>query len=401
MKKKLLFVGITMNCAGTERSFLSFINSLDTEQYEVDLLLAKREGEFLDLLPSYVRVLKMHDYGDMFTMTGKNASSVIWKCFGRKNPFILFKMLPYAVKMAFNKKNRSKIAMRLWCSFLKKMPMFDASAYEAVISYWGDKTMFYMVDRIKAKKKITWLHFDYATPTRDDELYHKYFSACDNVITVSNSLCQSLTERFSDIKDKFSVIENIIDPNLIRDLALRGDEFPDVHFKGTRILSVGRMAYQKGFDKIAPVLAGLRADGYDVRWYIVGDGEEHDSLIADAMAAGVPDILIFLGTTQNPYSYIRDCDLFVLPSRYEGKPITVEEAKVLYKPIIVTDYLSAKEQLSGGKLGMICGMEPEDIYHAVRCVLDDPKVGEAYSHTLTNEKLGNPEEIEKFYKILG
>jgi len=400
VKKKLLFIGITMNCAGTERSFLSLVNNIDKEKYDIDLLLAKREGKFLDLLPKEVNVSEMPECGEMFTLTGKNAPGAIFKCFVKKNPLLIFKVLPYALKMAVIRKKRSIIAMRLWCSFLKYMPEFDASEYDSVISYWGDKTMFYMVDRVKAKNKITWLHFDYSYPERDDELYGKYFSACDKVVTVSHTLCESLAEKFPNISDKCTVIENIVDPKLIRDLALRGDEFPDGHFSGTRILSVGRMTHQKGFDKIAPVLAGLRSEGYNVRWYIVGDGEERDSLINSAMAAGVPDVFLFLGSTDNPYSYMRDCDLFVLPSRYEGKPITVEEAKILYKPIIVTNYLSAEEQLDDGKLGMICGMEPEDIYRAVKTLLDDNERKDAYSRALADKKLGNTEEIQKFYKIL-
>ena len=202
------------------------------------------------------------------------------------------------------------------------------------------------------------------------------------------------------IADKCMVIENINNSKLIRDLALKGDEFPDRSFQGKRILSVGRLAHQKGYDMIVPVLRRLRDDGYYVRWYIIGEGEERDELIKQIMAAGVPDMLFLLGTTVNPYSYMRDADLFVMPSRHEGKPITVEEAKVLMKPMVVTNYLSASEQLEGGKLGEICEMTPDSIYLAVRKMLDCPEVADAFTEELSRRDFGNAQEIEKFYSLI-
>lgn len=401
MKKKLLFIGITMNAAGTEKSFLSFSSCIDYEKYDVDLLLAKKEGLFLDLVPEQVNIIEMpQQYADMFTLTGKTAKKTIWNCFVKNKPLMLFELLPYYLKMMFNRKKRSDIAMKLWCHLLKYFPKLDASDYDAVVAYWGDKTMFYMVDCVEAKKKITWLHFDYANPKRDDSLYLRYFEACDKIITVSDTVNQALMKTLPTIADKCMVIENITNAKLIRDLALRGDEFPDRSFQGKRILSVGRLAHQKGYDLIVPVLRKLRDDGYYVRWYIIGDGEERDELIKQIMAAGVPDMLFLLGTTVNPYSYIRDADLFVMPSRHEGKPITVEEAKVLMKPMVVTNYLSASEQLEGGKLGVICDMTSDSIYAAVRKMLDSPEIGDAFTEELARRDFGNTKEIEKFYNLI-
>ena len=400
-KKRMLVIGITMNSAGTEKSFLSFANCLDYDRYEVDLLLAKKEGDFLPLIPEKIRILEMEKYGEMFLLSAKNAAGTIWKCFGREKPWILFEVLPYFLKIVFCPKKRSFTATRMWCRLMRYMPEVGGE-YDVAVAYWGDRTMFYMAEKVKAAKKIAWLHFDYSHPPRDDELYLKFFLQCDKIVTVSQKVDEALREKLPQIADRTVVIENIQDSRLIWKMALTGDSFPDPAYEGKRILTIGRISDQKGFDMIPPVLRRLRDDGYELRWYIVGGGEESDRarLIEKALACGVADMLILLGTTVNPYGYMRDCDLYVMTSRYEGKPITVEEAKIMFRPILVTNYLSAAEQLADGKYGDICEISEEGIYQGLKRLLDDPERCDAFTETLSKARFSNTEEIEKFYRLV-
>jgi Glycosyltransferase len=402
MKKKILVIGITMNSAGTEKSFLSFANLLDYDKYDVDLLLAKKGGDFYELLPKNINVIEMERGGDMFTLTGKNANKVIFNTFVKKNPFTLFEIFPYFMSALFNRKNRSATVMKLWVKMMRKLPAFDNGiVYDEALAYWGDKAMFFMVDKVKAKKKIAWLHFDYANPPRDDGTYLPYFEKCDKIVTVSNVIDESLRAKLPSIAEKYVMMENINNPRFIWDMALRGDTFEDRHFTGQRILSIMRICEQKGYDFIVPALVQLKKDGYDLRWYIIGSGDEDTvaEMKEDAMRREVADMLIFLGTTTNPYSYLRDCDLFVLPSRHEGKPITVEEAKIMYKPIVVCNYLSANEQLADGKFGMICEIGAEPLYNAVKKMLDSKALRDRYALNLSEENFSNESEIDKFYEM--
>lgn len=146
--------------------------------------------------------------------------------------------------------------------------------YDLAVAYWGDRTMFYMCDKVRAKKKIAWLHFDYANPPRDDDIYRAYFSRCDKVVTVSEPIHRSLCGKLPDIAPRCVMIENITNPKQIWDLALRGDTFPDRHFHGKRILTIGRIGEQKGLDLVIPVLKRLlRRGAATCRWYVLGDGE--------------------------------------------------------------------------------------------------------------------------------
>lgn len=401
-KKKLLIVGIIMNCAGTEKSFLSFASCLDYSRYDVDLLLAKRTGELYDSIPKEINVIELPDreYADMFLLSGKNAMKTIWNCFCRKNPFVLIEVLPFFIQIILYPKKRADIATRLWCRLLLKFSVLERE-YDIAAAYWGDRTMFYMADKVKAKKKLAWLHFDYGNPPRDDELYRRYFKQCDSIITVSKKINQTLATKFPEIADRFITIENINNPKHIWNLALQGESFPDRSFTGKRLLTIARISEQKGIDLAIEALKYLCKDELNVRWYIIGGGDKDEiNLIkAKAVEEGVAHMLILLGSKQNPYPFLRDCDIYVQPSRYEGKPITVEEAKIMYKPIVATNYVSASEQLDFGELGIITEINGKAIYGGIRRLLDDASLRDSFTVKLSKCNFGNPEEIEKFYKI--
>lgn len=400
-KRRLLIIGITMAPAGTEKSFLSFASCLDYDRYDVTLLLAKKEGLFLQMIPKQIRVIEMEEYAEMFTLNGGNAMRVIWNSMVKKDPGVLFDILPFAVRIALRIGNRADLTMGMWCRLAKRFPDL-AEPYDIAAAYWGDKTMFYMLDHVTAEKKIAWLHFDYTKPKRDDALYGPAFAACDAVITVSKPIEAAMKAHFPVLADKIVCMENINDPRLIRDLALRGDTFPDHHFKGKRILTVGRIAAQKGYDMAVEALARLRREGYDVRWYIIGSGDAADekALKLKAIEYNVADTLILLGNTVNPYTYIRDCDIYAQPSRHEGKPIAVEEAKILYKPILATEYLSAREQLADGALGEIVPISADGIYEGLKKLLDNPFLAECYSDRLIGEPQGNTGEMRIFDAVV-
>jgi len=267
--------------------------------------------------------------------------------------------------------------------------------------------MFYMIDKVpNAKKKIAWMHFEYRTDKCDDETYAKYFKSCDNIVNVSTAVDNALKIKFPEAAEKCVVIENIQSAEFIRRRSLEQDSFPDYnHFKGIRILTAARITEQKGIDMIPEILAKFKQDSVphnNIRWYILGDGEqsEKDKIINLALKYDVAEMLIFLGTTINPYPFMRDCDIYVQPSRFEGKPISVEEAKIMRCPIVVANYFSAKEQLADGKFGLIADINPDSLYKNIKKLIDNPSLRDEFSKTLSNENFGNENEIEKFYKLL-
>jgi glycosyltransferase involved in cell wall biosynthesis len=276
--------------------------------------------------------------------------------------------------------------------------------YDAALAYWGERAMFYAVDKVpNAKKKIAWVHFEYRPEKCDAETYAAYFEKCDHIINVSAAADLALRQKFPEIAGKCMVVENIRNVGFVRRRSLEQNSFPDAnHFKGIRILTVGRIAEQKGIDMIPEILQKKKKDGYDLRWYIIGEGEqsEKDKIIELALKYDVGEMLIFLGATINVYPYMRDCDIYVQPSRFEGKPVAVEEAKIMRCPIVAANYLSAAEQLAGGKYGLIADIDPAGLYENIKMLIDDPLLREDFARTLSAENFGNEDEAKKVFELL-
>ena len=372
MKQKMLIIGITMAAAGSEKSFLSFArHAIDYDQYEVDLLLAKKTGDFLSQIPKNIRVLEMGKEGEIFLINRDNAARIIARRYLLKNPLRAFSLIPHIIKRKTAKTAAEKdfASNRMWCELLKKMPAWDTE-YDVALAYWGDHTMFYMCDKVKAKKKIAWLHFDYASPPREDALYLHYFSKCDKVVTVSKKIEASLKQALPEIADKVMTMENIIDAEDILQRASEPCDLAD-DFQGIRLLTVGRICHQKGYDMAIPAIARLVSEKNDIKWYIIGVGEaiDKENLHARIRQYGLQDRVSFLGIRQNPYPYMKACDIYLQPSRHEGKPIAVEEAKILQKPIVVTDYSSAKEQMAGYPIYEIVEISEDGIYGGLQTML--------------------------------
>ena len=372
MKQKMLIIGITMAAAGSEKSFLSFArHAIDYDQYEVDLLLAKKTGDFLSQIPKNIRVLEMGKEGEIFLINRDNAARIIARRYLLKNPLRAFSLIPHIIKRKTAKTAAEKdfASNRMWCELLKKMPAWDTE-YDVALAYWGDHTMFYMCDKVKAKKKIAWLHFDYASPPREDALYLHYFSKCDKVVTVSKKIEASLKQALPEIADKVMTMENIIDAEDILQRASEPCDLAD-DVRGIRLLTVGRICHQKGYDMAIPAIARLVSGKNDIKWYIIGDGEaiDKENLHERIRQYGLQDRVSFLGIRQNPYPYMKACDIYLQPSRHEGKPIAVEEAKILQKPIVVTDYSSAKEQMAGYPIYEIVEISEDGIYGGLQTML--------------------------------
>lgn len=394
MKKKMLIVGITMSAGGSEKSFLSFADHIDYEKWDVTLLLAEKKGALLSLAPPQIKIETMPD-GEIMEINAANAKKILLRKYVAKNPIRIFPLAINSIKTAVANGDKKVYAKnRLWLSAMKTMKSHHGE-YDLAIAYWGDRTMFYTVDKVCAKKKIAWLHFDYRHPPREDALYEKYFMRCDKVVTVSGEIERSLAEALPAVREKIVTMENIVDAEQIKRLAELGNGYAD-GFDGIRILTVGRICEQKGYDIALPALARLKKEGFEFRWYALGEnnGEYAERIRHMASSLGMTEDFVMLGTTENPYKYIKECDIYFQPSRHEGKTIAVEEVKILCRPILITDYRTASEQLSGGELGMICDISEKGIEVAMRKMLSDATLRASFSERLGKIKRNRDAETE-------
>lgn len=335
MKRRMLIVGITMALAGTEKSFLNFIKNIDRNEWDITLLLAKKTGRLLNEIPDYVTVNEIDKYGEIFLLDKSNYKKIIINNYLKANPLNLFKIIPDFFRILFSKTDKKTYAKnRLWLKLMNILPEIT-DEYDLTISYWGDRTLFYVNRKVKYSGiKYTWLHFDYDFHNREDLLYLEEFDKCDKIICVSEIISDKLKVRFPVLKDKILTFENIVDYD---DVINKSRE--EVELVEKSILTVGRVVFDKGYDLALESIKSLKNKYNDFKWYIIGnyDTPYGDMILAKIKEYGLVNQVILLGEKDNPYKYIRKAKIYFQPSRTEADPIVIKEAKILGKTIIASN----------------------------------------------------------------
>lgn len=348
MKNKILFMVINMNVGGTEKALLNMIDTMPEDKYDITLLMLEKYGGFLNAIPKRVNVEYLDGYREIKEILNNPPKTVVLNFLKdlkfSKAVYFIFLFLLSAIY-----KERSILFNNL---------LFDKeiiqNEYDVAIAYAGpmDFISFFIAKKVNAKKKFQWIHFDVGKIHFNIHFASKMYPLFDKVFVVSYQAKEKLIELLPSIKNKTEIFYNIVDSSKVKKLAEEGVGFSD-NFSGIRILTVGRLSKEKGQDLTIPVLARLKEDGFNVRWYCIGEGaarKEYERMIAEF---GLENDYILLGSNPNPYPFMNQCDLYIQPSRHEGYCITLAEARCFNKPIICTDFTGAQEQLKHVKNGKI------------------------------------------------
>jgi len=393
MKKNLLFIMPSLDMGGAEKSLITLMGLLDYDQYNVELMLFRKQGFFLELVPQQVRVIDAGRDYEYFDGSARKALAY----FIRHGKFRLaLSRLRYA--RALGREDSAAKRQAIWNGISGAMRT-PGRAYDAVIAYMEGNPIYYAVEKTQAHRKIGYIHSDYVKLGLNPEFDRPYFEKLNSVATVSGECAAGMAKMFPSCAGKITVIENIISKKEVERQAVAQRVF-DGDFKGLNLVTVGRLSAEKGMDIALTACALLIDAGADIRWHIIGEGRERQTLEQTAAQAGISDRFLFLGAQKNPYKYMAQCDIYVQPSRYEGKSIALEEAKALAKPIVATNFSTVAGQLEDGKNALIAGIDPETLAQKIMLLIQQPALREQLSANLRNAPAGNEAEIEKFYRLL-
>lgn len=366
MKKKIIFMVINMNVGGTEKALLNMISELPKDQYDITILMLEKYGGFLNSIPGEVHVKYLKGYSSIKKMLNEPPQRTAIHFFKRGKPVKALTLL-FLHLITTMIKDRSLFFKYL----LRHIPESDQE-YDVAVAYAGpmDFISYFVLNKIKATRKIQWIHFDITKIGFNRHFAAKIYQKFDQIFVVSNKGRDQFIQAIPSLKDKTGTFRNQMSSQLVRKMADEAHGFTD-DFDGTRILTVGRLSKEKGQDLTIPVLARLKQDGYKVRWYCVGDGgarTEYEKLIQEYR---LEDDYILLGSDPNPYPFMKQCDLYVQPSRHEGYCITLAEAKCFGHPIVSTNFTGASEQISQEQTGLIIEFDERQMINAVRRLLED------------------------------
>lgn len=393
MKKKILFVIPSLRSGGAEKSLITLLSLFDYNKFDVDLLAFRRDGLFFDKIPSEVNVIKGTEDYEMFD--GDAKSAIIY--FIKKGKFIsVVDRLRYG--RAYKIKDADRRERFMWSMLKKQLPTCNEK-YNCVIGYLEGNASYYAADFENAQKRICYVHSDFKRLGINRKLSADAFKKCDTVVTVSQICADSLKEIFPSETEKIVVTENITSARLLKKYAKEEQVFLNSR-QETVMLTVGRFSPPKGIDLAVRTCAELKKRGKSIRWYHIGTGELKAEIEELIKKLGVTEEFVLLGERSNPYPYIGQCDIYVQPSRYEGKSIAIDEAKCLCRPIVTTNFTTVADQINDGVNGLICRMNEKDMADKIELLIDNEELRQKLSKNLSEEKTGNEEELEKFYEII-
>lgn len=395
--KKILIVSHAMEIGGAEKALLGLLETIDTTKYHVDLFLMRHQGELMKDIPDNINLLhEISEYADLAVPI----SHVLKKghlriAYGR------YKGKKSAAKrVAELGLGKNDVGLEYSHKFtVKYMPAISDMEYDLAISFL---TPHYIVaNKVKAKKKVAWIHTDYTAVSVDKESQLAMWSVYDNIASISDKAAEAFIKVFPNLKDKVITIQNILPQKYINRLTneftVEG-EMPDD--ETIKLLSIGRFCVAKNFDNVPEICKLIRKQGLNVKWYLIGYGADEELIKSKIKEFAMEENVIILGKKANPYPYIKACDLYVQPSRFEGRCVSVTEAEMLGKPVVITDYPTSKSQLEDGVDGIIVSLDNEDCALEIAKVLNNPELMNYLSVNCRKRDYSNKKDIFSIYDML-
>lgn len=383
--KKIVFMLINMNIGGTEKALLNMIEEIPKEKYDITILMLEEYGGLLNDIPAYVNVEYIKGYHNIKKLYNDPPKLSLMRFIKKRSLMGISFFMSYTLSKLFN--NRS-----IFLRYLLKDVCKLKTEYDIAVAYAGpmDFISYFVINKINAKKKFQWIHFDVTKIGFDAKFASRLYKKYDKIFVVSKEGRTKLLKEIPSIQRKTEVFLNIVSQRTIKRMSQEGKGFED-NFDGLRILTVGRLSHEKGQDIAIKAMSKLIEDGYKVKWYCLGEGPERSSYERLIEQYNLKEKFILLGEERNPYPFMNQCDVYVQTSRHEGYCITLSEAKVFNKPIISTNFVGAKEQLENRVNAIITNNENE-LFSTLKCVL---------SNTTQRNALGQQSECEDTGKISG
>lgn len=356
--KKIIFGLQTMVMGGVEKELISILRHLDTKEWDITLVLMYIiDQTVVDMVPDYVKVINLNIDKEYY------CSDTITACRLRLKQGKIREALSLITKKTL------RIGQTGSNVNIKEIPTIDGHFDTAVCFHMHSPLMVrYIAEKISAGKKIVWIHNDFSTSGYRPDKIINYLSRYDNIIGVSSQITEEFRVLCPQLYSKTKIVYNALDRD---EIEAKSEEDIDSDFmKIIRnrlfLLTVGRMEEQKGYDTALKTALHLKSKGLSFLWAFIGDGSKMSEIQKQIVEYGLENEISIFGRKDNPYPFMKLCDIYVQPSRHEGYCLTVIEAKLLGKVIVCTDFTGVREQINDGKNGIIVSRDnPEVLANAI------------------------------------
>lgn len=385
--KKILIVINNLETGGVQTSLLNLLKEIG-ELYDVSLVIFHYKDEYRQLVPKNVKVIRLNSPFKHFGMSAKDAEG---------HPFV-YTARAFWVLM-------TRIFGRSFVIRLMALRQKKLCEYDVAISYLHEapQTNFYggcnefVLKKVEAEKKITWLHCDFslcgANTARSKAIYGRF----DKIIACSIGCKNAFVKCLPELEGKCGVVRNCNDYSNIQLLAGEGIKFDESVFN---MVTAARLSEEKGIERALESIKICKEKGYKIKYHLIGSGQEEEYLKTLASQLGLDNDVIFYGNKQNPYVYMKNADLFLLTSYHEAAPMVFDEAACLEIPVLATKTTSTKEMIEDTGYGFVCENSQEGITQKLLELLNDTEKIRTAKKTLADADFNNKKALACFRNLL-
>ena len=369
MKKKILFVIDSLTCGGAEKSLVSLLPLLNRDKYDISLWMLTPTGPFISLLPKDINIIAQPLYNRWEQL--KIRVVRLW--------FSLFIRILRILKI------KEHGAETLWkcIGWTYKIPEGN---WDAVFAYQQGFPTYLVAEKFKTYRKFAWVNADIFAAGYNTKFNTKFYQKFTRIVPVSSILKDLMLERMPEFKDKYYVVYDILNPNVIRELSAEQEFNLRKDSQEYVFVTVGRLVPPKGYDIAIKAASILKQHGIKFHWYFVGEGPERTNIEKWKKELGVDTEVVLLGLQTNPYAFMAQADIYVQTSKFEGFGLTIGEAKILGKPIVSTNFDVVHNQITHEKNGLIADMTGESIAENILRLLEDRELKETILSTVQKEE---------------
>lgn len=400
MKKKILFVINTLGGAGAEAAMIELMKRLNPEKYELSLYVLTGQGEMIHKVPEYVKLLNENFCDESVLskagrrMLGKTVWHAIWK------RGTVFRRFSYLMGNFWEMlKKRQILPDKLLWRILADAGMQLEETYDLAISFLEGGAAYYVADFVKAKRKAAFIHIDYGRSGYTRKLDQDCYLSFDRIFTVSGEVKECFLQAYPECASQTDIFHNLLDMETILARSKETGGFSD-NYKGTRILTVGRLTIQKAYEIAIDAMKLVKEAGYDARWYVLGEGDQRPMLEKKIRQLGLEKDFLLMGAVENPFPWYAQTDLYVHATRFEGKSIAIQEAQVLGCAIIASDCSGNREQVLDGADGYLCELSPEAIRDKILDLVDHPEKRKCFGDAAREKIRNQKEDLDKLLSLL-
>lgn len=397
MKKRIFIAIHYLEIGGAEISLIGLLNSMDYSRYEVDLFVYSHQGELMKLIPPEVNLLpEISKYAQMerpmiSVLKGGHVDVVLARLCAK----LQFALYARRVKP----KDGSAVFQYVANTVTPCLPsLHKLGLYDLAISFLTPHNI--VLEKVQSRTKIAWIHTDYSKIDVNASLELPVWNGYDYIASISPDVSRTFLSVFPSLKGKIVEIANILSSAFVRNRASEKTDLSVFKKENINLLSVGRFCYPKNFDNVPDILCRVRKQGVNAYWYLIGYGGDEALIRQRIQEAGMEKYVVILGKKENPYPYIKSCDFYIQPSRYEGNSVTVREAQMLCKPVVVANYPTAASQIQNGKDGIIVSLDNAVCAEGIVQLIRNPELQNRLIQFLKEHDYGNEREIEKIYRFL-